>query len=136
MTLAKEMRNICIHKKKFYDHPFLCKLVQRAPDGPSTGWIWANQYQFTPRDGPRIFVISINISICTPNRPKLSYMDVLHHFENPKVKSFSLYLIKKIVLKKVTGCLIFLGWNFVEFFYWSPYIIWSLNIFFFFLIIL
>ena len=32
----------------FYDHLFWCKLVQSAPDGPSTGWIWVNQYQFTP----------------------------------------------------------------------------------------
>ena len=33
--------------------------------------------------------------ICTQNRPKLSYRGVSHHFGNPTVRSFSLYLIEK-----------------------------------------
>ena len=72
------MRNICFYKK-FMDHPFLCKMVLGAPDGP----IFVQHKPCTAR------------LICTQNRSKLSYRGVLHHFGNPKVKSFSLYLIKK-----------------------------------------
>ena len=101
------MRNIRSYKKKFKDHPFLCKMVLGAPDGP----ILVQQKPCTVR------------LICTQNRPKLSYRGVFHHFVNPTVKSFSLYLIKKLKYffkKNVTGCFIVFGGILMNFFIDHP----------------
>ena len=70
---------IFVFIKKFYEQPFPCKLVLGALDGP-------------------ILVQCIPCTArlkCTPNRPKLGYRGVSHHFGNPRGKSFSLYKIKK-----------------------------------------